>query len=129
MLTAADGGEMRGTGATTDASATNRAVPCPIRWKSPLLEQGDLLDRAIDALPPSTPAAELYTLTLAGDGRQSVFMREADYVQRLLAERFHAHGQLSTVNHRDHLADRPLATRENTGRAIRAWPSAAARKT
>ena len=52
-----------------------------------LLEQGDLLDSAIEALPPSTPAAELYTLTFAGDGRQSVFMREADYVQQLLAER------------------------------------------
>ena len=119
VLTAADGSEMRGTGATTDASATNRAVPCPTRWRSPLLEQGDLLGRAIDALPPSTPEAELYTLTLAGDGRQSVFMREADYVQRLLAERFEAHGQLSWSTIAT-TADRPLATRENLGRAIRA---------
>ncbi len=125
-------GELNGTGshAASDGSryvgqfrgwryhGQGRALPDPLEIA--LLEQGDLLDRAIDALPPSTPAAELYTLTLAGDGRQSVFMREADYVQRLLAERFHAHGQLSLVNHRDHLADRPLATRENLARAIRA---------
>ncbi len=120
VLTAADGSEMRGTWRNDRRvrDEQGRALPDPLEIA--LLEQGDLLDRAIDALPPSTPAAELYTLTLAGDGRQSVFMREADYVQRLLAERFHAHGQLSLVNHRDHLADRPLATRENLGRAIRA---------
>lgn len=84
-----------------------------------LLRQGALLADALDAVPFSTPAAELYTLTVAGDGQQSVFMRETDYVDRLLRERFAAHGQISLVNHRDHLADRPLATRENLARAIK----------
>ena len=83
-----------------------------------LLRQGALLADALDAVPASTPAAELYGLTLAGDGQQSVFMREVDYVDNFLAERFAARGQISLVNHRDHLADRPLATRENLKRAI-----------
>lgn len=85
-----------------------------------LLRQGKLLDEALAALPASTPASELYTLTLAGDGQQSVFLREADYVSRMLVERFGAHGQVSLVNHRDHLADRPLATRESLSRAVQA---------
>ena len=72
------------------------------------------------AIPASTPARELYALTLAGDGKQSVFMREADYVSRLMRDRFGAYGSISLVNHRDHLADRPLATRENLTRVVQA---------
>ncbi len=83
-----------------------------------LLNQGRLLAEALDAIPPSMPAAELYSLTFAGDGQQSVFLREVDYVDQLLAERFAARGQISLANHRDHIADRPLATRENLSRAI-----------
>ncbi|MNN12566.1 Peptidase C13 family protein [compost metagenome] len=71
-------------------------------------------------MPASTPAIELYSLTLGGDGKQSVFLREADYVSKMLASRFGAKGQLSLVNHRDHLADRPMATRENLARAAQA---------
>lgn len=85
-----------------------------------LLAQGRLLDQAIADLPASTPAIELYALTLAGDGKQSVFMREADYVATLLDERFAAHGRISLTNHRDHIAERPLATRENLRRALQA---------
>ena len=120
VLTQADGSELRGIW-RNDRSIRDeqgRALPDPLELA--LLNQGTLLGQAIEALPPSSPAQELYTLTVAGDGRQSVFMREADYVQRLLAERYAAHGQLSLVNHRDHLADRPLATRENLARAIHA---------
>ena len=84
-----------------------------------LLKQGKLLDDALEALTPSTPAIELYSLVLAGDGKQSVFMREADYVSAMLASRFSSHGQISLVNHRDHLPDRPMATRENLFRAAK----------
>jgi len=83
-----------------------------------LLAQGQLLEQALAAIPPSTPAIELYSLTLAGDGSQSVFLREADYANKLFSERFAAHGQISLTNHRDHLTDRPLATRENLRRAV-----------
>ncbi|WP_191486349.1 C13 family peptidase [Pseudomonas sp. FEN] len=82
-----------------------------------LLAQGPLLEKALAAVPASTPAIELYSLVLAGDGKQSVFLREADYVNQMLASRFGAHGQISLVNHRDHLGDRPMATRENLHRA------------
>ncbi|AYC34438.1 peptidase C13 [Pseudomonas cavernae] len=85
-----------------------------------LLQQGPLLDQAIAAIPASTPAVELYSLTLAGDGTQSVFLREADYVSQLLRQRFGAFGQISLANHRDHFSDRPLATRESLTRAVRA---------
>ncbi|NBA97495.1 C13 family peptidase [Pseudomonas sp. R5(2019)] len=83
-----------------------------------LLNQGRLLDQTLAAVPASTPAIELFSLTLAGDGKQSVFMREADYVSRMLASRFGAFGQISLVNHRDHLADHPIATRETLTRAV-----------
>ena len=76
------------------------------------------MQQALDALPASTPAVELYSLTLAGDGKQSVFLREADYVSKLLRERFGARGNVTLSNHRDHLADRPLATRESLTRAV-----------
>ncbi|CAH0187391.1 hypothetical protein SRABI70_01420 [Pseudomonas sp. Bi70] len=95
-----------------------QALPDPLEIG--LLKQGELLDRAIAALPASTPRSELYTLTLAGDGKQSVFLREADYVADLLSERFAARGRITLANHRDHLADRPLATRENLRRAVQA---------
>ena len=84
-----------------------------------LLKQGQLLEDALKAVPPSTPAIELYSLVLAGDGKQSVFLREADYVSEMLANRFGSHGQITLVNHRDHLLDRPMATRENLHRAAK----------
>lgn len=85
-----------------------------------LLEQGRLLDEAIAQLPASTPAIELYAMTVAGDGKQSVFMREADYVGNLLQTRFAAHGRLTLINHRDHLATRPMATSASLGRSFQA---------
>jgi hypothetical protein len=54
-----------------------------------LLNQGQLLNQA-QAVPASTPAIELYSLVVAGDGKQSVFLREADYVTNMLASRFGA---------------------------------------
>lgn len=82
-----------------------------------LLAQGRLLDTVLANVPASTPAVELYSLTLGGDGKQSVFLRESDYVANMLTTRFGTFGQIRLVNHRDHLADRPMATRENLRRA------------
>ncbi|TBV08987.1 C13 family peptidase [Phytopseudomonas dryadis] len=119
-LTLADGTRQQGTwlrGLRVRDEQGN-ALPDPLEIG--LLQQGRLLEQAIAALPLSTPRVELYALTLAGDGKQSVFLREADYVAELLGERFAAHGRITLANHRDHLADRPLATRENLGRALQA---------
>ncbi|WP_137975059.1 C13 family peptidase [Pseudomonas sp. F(2018)] len=119
-LTALDGSRTSGTwrGGELIRQADGAARPDPLELG--LLQQGQLLQQALDALPASTPAVELYSLTLAGDGKQSVFLREADYVSKLLRERFGARGNVTLTNHRDHLADRPLATRESLTRAVQA---------
>ncbi|MBH3430193.1 C13 family peptidase [Pseudomonas alkylphenolica] len=94
-----------------------RLLPDPLELA--LLNQGHLLEQALAKVPASTPQIELYSLTLAGDGNQSVFLREADYVSALLKGRFGAVGQINLVNHRDHLDDRVMATRENLSQAAR----------
>ena len=95
--------------------ADGKLLPDPLELG--LLAQGRLLADALANVPASTPAIELYTLTLGGDGKQSVFLRESDYVSNMFTSRFGAFGQIRLVNHRDHLADRPMATRENLRRA------------
>ncbi|MGY3172786.1 hypothetical protein ACVWYU_002173 [Pseudomonas sp. TE12234] len=95
--------------------AEGKLLPDPLELG--LLAQGRLLEEALNNVPASTPAVELYTLTLGGDGKQSVFLRESDYVANMLSSRFGAFGQIRLVNHRDHLVDRPMATRENLRRA------------
>ncbi|MFB4391999.1 MULTISPECIES: C13 family peptidase [unclassified Pseudomonas] len=92
-----------------------RLLPDPLDLA--LLNQGKLLDAALAQVPQSAPPIQLYSLVMAGDGQQSVFLREADYVSNMLKVRFGARGQVTLVNHRDHLADRPMATRENLTRA------------
>lgn len=119
-LTLADGKVQGGTWQAGRRVRDAAGQPVPDPLEVGLLDQGRLLDQAIAQLPASTAAMELYALTLAGDGQQSVFLREADYVSRLLGERFAAHGRITLANHRDHLADRPLATRESLARAVRA---------
>lgn len=84
-----------------------------------LLNQGRLLDEALANVPHSAAPIQLYSLVVAGDGQQSVFLREADYVSNMLKVRFGASGQVTLVNHRDQLATRPMATRESLSRAVR----------
>ena len=117
-LVLADGSVQAGTwvNGMRVRDAEGKLLPDPLEIG--VLAQGRLLDAALAAVPASTPAVELYTLALAGDGQQSVFLREADYVSNLLATRFGARGQIRLVNHRDHIADRPLATRESLRRAV-----------
>jgi len=118
-LTLADGSTLDGTWRAGRRSHDRDGHALADPLEVGLLRQGRLLAEALEAIPASTPDAELYSLTLGGDGEQSVFLREADYVHDLLAERFAARGGITLVNHRDHFADRPLATRENLDRAIR----------
>jgi len=96
--------------------AQGHLLPDPLELG--LLNQGQLLEQALAAIPQSTAAIELYSLALAGDGKQSVFMREADYVSGMLASRFGAVGQITLANHRDHLADRLMASRETLSRSV-----------
>lgn len=119
-LVALDGSRLQGTWNAGRLLRQEDGSASPDPLELGLLQQGQLLQQALDALPASTPAVELYSLTLAGDGKQSVFLREADYVSKLLRERFGARGNVTLTNHRDHLADRPLATRESLTRAVQA---------
>ncbi len=119
-LTSASGEQISGTWKAGQRVRDGAGQLLPDSLELGLLQQGELLQQAIAGLPASTPAIELYSLTLAGDGNQSVFLREADYVAKLLGERFGARGNITLSNHRDHLADRPLATRESLTRAVAA---------
>ncbi|EPN46144.1 C13 family peptidase, partial [Pseudomonas syringae] len=118
VLTSPDGKEQRGIWANGQRVRDAKGKLLPDVLEAGLLAQGTLLDKALAAVPASTPATELYTLVVAGDGKQSVFMREADYVSNLLKSRFGAVGQVGLVNHRDHMDDRPMATRETITRAV-----------
>lgn len=117
ILTLADGSAQKGVWINGQRvrDASGKLLPDPL--ETGLLAQGALLDQALQAVPASTPATELYSLVIAGDGKQSVFLREADYVTRLLSTRFGAHGQITLANHREHMNDRPLATRETIQRS------------
>jgi len=117
-LTLADGSIQSGTWANGQRVRDAQGNLLPDALEVGLLAQGPLLEKALAAVPASTSAVELYSLVVGGDGKQSVFMREADYVNNLLATRFGAYGQISLVNHRDHMNDRALATRESISRAV-----------
>ncbi|WP_024694467.1 C13 family peptidase [Pseudomonas syringae] len=118
VLTAADGAVQRGIWANGQRIRDAKGKLLPDALEAGLLAQGSLLEKALAAVPASTSTPELYSLVVGGDGKQSVFMREADYVSNLLATRFGAVGQISLVNHRDHMDDRPMATRETITRAV-----------
>ena len=118
VLILADGSVQSGSWINGQRVRDGQGKWLPDPLEAGLLAQGPLLEKALAAVPVSTPAVELYSLVVGGDGKQSVFMREADYVNNLLASRFGATGQITLVNHRDHMDDRPMATRENISRAI-----------
>ncbi|MCJ1884730.1 peptidase C13 [Pseudomonas sp. LA21] len=118
-LTRSDGNVQRGSWSGGQRIRDERGALLPNALEIGLLEQGLLLNKALAAIPPSTPAIELYGLSVGGDGKQSVFLREADYVANLLGKRFGAQGVVTLVNHRDHLTDRPMATRESLTRTLR----------
>lgn len=118
VLTPAQGPTLSGTWANGQLIRDAAGTLLPDALEAGILAQGPLLENALKTVPASTPAVELYSLVVGGDGKQSVFLREADYVNNLLASRFGAFGQITLVNHRDHMTDRPLATRESITRAV-----------
>ncbi len=117
-LTPAQGPVLSGTWANGQLVRDAKGKLLPDLLEAGILAQGSLLEKALANVPVSTPSVELFSLVVGGDGKQSVFLREADYVNNLLASRFGAFGQITLVNHRDHLIDRPMATRESITRAV-----------
>ncbi len=119
VLTPVQGSVQSGTWANGQLIRDAKGKLLPDTLEAGLLAQGPLLEKSLAAVPASTPSVELFSLVVGGDGKQSVFLREADYVNNLLASRFGAFGQITLVNHRDHMIDRPLATRESISRAVK----------
>jgi hypothetical protein len=77
--------------------------------------QHALMQRAIDRLRPRTTGkVNLYAVVFAGDGSERVFRNEAEYLARLLAQRFAAAGHVLVLeNSPASLTTRPLATWSN----------------
>lgn len=82
--------------------------------------QRPLLDAALVGLAPQRPGqVDLYAITFAGDGAETVFANEADYAARLLAGRFGADARVMILaNDAASVATRPLATWTNLHYAL-----------
>jgi len=79
-----------------------------------------LLEGAFKNLKASNPdASDVYYLGIAGDGSQSVFRRELEYVERQIVERYNNTGRtISLINHHDSATQYPLATRQSIASSI-----------
>lgn len=105
---------------TAPAPGAAAALP-PLAQERVLYNQPRLLDRAIRNLAPERPGhTDLYWIAFAGDGSESVFRNEAEYLEQLMEQRFDARDRgLVLVNHPDTIDRRPLATRTALARALR----------
>ncbi len=75
-----------------------------------------LIGAALDAMPAQRAGViDLYAVSFAGDGTESVFRNEAVYFEALMRQRFHARGAVALVNHPDSVSTKPqpLATYRN----------------
>jgi hypothetical protein len=104
------------TGLLPDASWP-RDAPTP---EQVLYAQPALLNREAAKLVPRTPGkVNLYAIVFAADGSQNVFRNEAEYVDKLFAERFDAAGHVMVLeNNPASLATRPLASWTNLENAL-----------
>ena len=84
--------------------------------------QAHLLDQAIEKLLPQRAGVEdLYFVGFASHASQDVFRKELEVIAPLMRERFDTEGRsLELVNNPATVLTRPLATRTNLGRALKA---------
>ena len=135
-------GEYNGWGILTEASATPGGKPKVETGKwidgeleghtwwdesvkvaaQALYSQQRLLSRALANLKPATPhAINLYLVSVAGDGSEEVFRREAEYVDREFADRFRTEGHsVVLANSRTSATRLPMATVESLRRTLAA---------
>jgi len=87
--------------------------------------QPGLVNREAAKLKPRTPGkVNLYAIVFAGDGSQNVFRNEAEYFDRLFAQRFDAAGHVMVLeNNPASLTTRPLASWTNLESALDAVAS------
>ncbi|MBO9664136.1 MAG: peptidase C13 [Dokdonella sp.] len=85
-----------------------------------MYDQPALLDAALAALKPQTPGkVDLYVVAFAGDAQENVFRNEAEYAERLFAQRFDAAGRVLVLeNNAATVATRPLANWTNLQRGL-----------
>lgn len=85
-----------------------------------MYDQPALLDAALARLKPQTPGkVDLYVVAFAGDAQENVFRNEAEYVERLFAQRFDAAGRVLVLeNNAATVATRPLASWTNLQRGL-----------
>lgn len=90
--------------------------------ESALYNQDRLLNEAIDRLADNDPKRiDLYWLGAAGYGKEEVFRREVEFVQRQFADRFAAEGrQLALINSRTTVDTYPMFTQTSLDRALAA---------
>jgi hypothetical protein len=95
--------------------------PAPLAEERLFHLQGQLIERALDALQPGRPGVrELFFVGFAPDASQDVFVREMRFVRRLFDERFGTPGHsIALVNSQEALEEFPLATITNLERALR----------
>jgi hypothetical protein len=102
---------------------TNKSAQVESTFDSEALmsNQPALLQRELVALRPQVPGkTELFAIGFAGDGSESVFRNEVDYLSTLMSRRFGAEGHtLSLINHPDTINDLPLATLTNLDAALK----------
>ncbi len=75
-----------------------------------------LIGTALEAMPAQRAGViDMYAVSFAGDGTESVFRNEAVYFETLMRGRFHARGALALINHPDSVSThpQPLATYRN----------------
>lgn len=87
--------------------------------------QPGLVNREAAKLKPRTPGkVNLYAIVFAGDGSQNVFRNEAEYFDKLFAQRFDAAGHVMVLeNNPASLTTRPLASWTNLESALDAVAS------
>lgn len=87
-----------------------------------MFNQPALLDAALAGLQPTQPGhPHLYVVAFAGDAQEDVFRNEAEYAERLFAQRFDADGRVLVLqNSAATVATRPLATWTNLHHALEA---------
>lgn len=80
-----------------------------------------LLDESLAAVLPEDPSSsDVYFLGVAGDGSQSVFRRELEYIKDQIETRYGNAGRtLSLINHHDSAQIYPLATTHSVTHAIK----------
>jgi hypothetical protein len=102
------------------AAAPQQARPSRVNVETTYYRQPEMMRTALAGLAPSRPGRpEIYMLFAATFAGEAVFMREAQSAKAIVDERFGTAGRsLLLVNHRDTLADAPLANVTNLEAAL-----------